>query len=225
VKYLLHCIFGSGADPQPSVPAAGIRMVAAHGLSAVFSCIDESTPALDVGRLMAYETVVAAFHKQRPVIPLRYGCTMESEAAIKRLLEEHREEYQRLLRQLEGMAEMGLRILVGNRQSPSAGEPPSAVPAAPGVTYLAALRKQYVAETSLTQQEQALEMGICKALDGVYAQERREASTINGSRLVSLFFLVPTTSIAWFVKRIEAFQSWNAARFLVSGPWPPYNFV
>ena len=119
MKFLLHCIFASGADPQPSVPAAGVSIVDAHGLRAAISCLNDSKLPFDVGRLLEYEKVVAAFHEHQPVIPLRYGLTMESEAAIRRLLDEHREEYQRLLRQFEGMAEMGLRILVDNRQSPS----------------------------------------------------------------------------------------------------------
>jgi len=225
VKYLLHCIFASCGDPRPSVPAAGVSIVDAHGLRAAISCLDESDLPFDINRLLAYEKVVAAFHEQRPVIPLRYGCTMESEAAIRRLLGEHREEYQRLLREFEGMAEMGLRILVGNRQNPRASESLGNVPSTPGTAYLASLRKRHAAETCLTQEEQALEAGICKALAGLYAQQRGEASTIDGMRLVSLFFLVPAKSIAWFVKQVEGFHSWTAARFLLSGPWPPYNFV
>jgi hypothetical protein len=225
VKYLLHCIFASGADPQPAVPAGDILIVAAHGLSAAVSRVDESEPTFDVGRLLAYEKVVAALHQQRSVIPLRYGCTMESEAAVQRLLDEHRDEYHRLLRQFEGMAEMGLRILVGNRLSPPAGERLTLVSPTPGVAYLTVLRQRYAAETRLTPEEQALEMGICSTLTGLYAQERVEASTIEGRRLVSLFFLVPTKSVAWFIKRIEGFQCWKAAKFLLSGPWPPYNFV
>ncbi len=224
MKYLLHCIFASNADPQPSVPA-GVVIVEALGLRAALSCLDGPRPPLDIGCLLAYEKVVAALHEQQPVIPVRYGCTMESEAAVRRLLDEHREEYQRLLREFEGMAEMGLRILVGNRQNSRAGESLSNAPATPGAAYLDSLRKRHAAETRLTEEEQTLAAGIYKALGGLYVRERGEASTIDGMRLLSLFFLVPTKYIAWFLKRIERFHSWRAPRLLVSGPWPPYNFV
>ena len=225
MKYLLHCIFASGADLPPSVTPFGVSIVDAHALRAAISCLNESKLPLDVGRLLAYEKVVAAFHERQPVIPLRYGCTMENEAAIRRLLEENCEEYQRLLRHFEGMVEMGLRILVGNRQKPQASHSHGNAPTTPGAAYLASLRKQHAAETRLTEEEQALETEICTTLAGLYARQRGEASTIEGARLLSLFFLVPRTSVAWFAKRLEDFQSWRVAKFLLSGPWPPYNFV
>src|SRR2546425_4228199 len=37
----------------------------------------------------------------------RYGCVMESESAVIRLLEEHHKEYEALLNRLPGMTEMG----------------------------------------------------------------------------------------------------------------------
>ena len=48
-------------------------------------------------RLLAYERVVEAIHAKQAVIPLRYGCVMESESAVIRYLEDHRQEYEALL--------------------------------------------------------------------------------------------------------------------------------
>ena len=48
---------------------------------------------------------------RQAVIPLRYGCVMESESAVIRLLEDHRQEYEALLARLTGMTEMGIRVL------------------------------------------------------------------------------------------------------------------
>ena len=55
--------------------------------------------------------VVEAIHARQSVIPLRYGCLMESESAIVRLLEDHRQEYEAILGRLRGMTEMGIRVL------------------------------------------------------------------------------------------------------------------
>ena len=55
-----------------------------------------------VSSLLAYERVVEAIHARQAVIPLRYGCVMESESAVIRLLEDHRQEYEALLARLLG---------------------------------------------------------------------------------------------------------------------------
>ena len=56
-------------------------VVAAHGLAAVVSRVEETSSAPSVASLLAYERVVEAIHARQAVIPLRYGCLMESESA------------------------------------------------------------------------------------------------------------------------------------------------
>jgi len=48
-----------------------------------------------VARLLAFERVVESIHARQTALPLRYGCRMESEAEILRLLEERRESTRR----------------------------------------------------------------------------------------------------------------------------------
>ena len=65
-----------------------------------------------VARLLAYERVVESIHAVQTALPLRYGCWMESKEEIRRLLEEHREEYQALLKRLDGMTFPGNGVAV-----------------------------------------------------------------------------------------------------------------
>ena len=218
MKYLLYCVFRQGSDDSPSAP--GTCVVAAHGLTAVVSQVEETSAAPSVASLLAYEKVVEAIHGRGSVIPLRYGCLMESEPAIVRWLEDHRQEYLALLSRLHGLTEMGIRVLCAAR-SGSLRE--SCLP--PGAAYLASLRRRYSGADGFAPDEAQLADRIAGSLSGCYTEERREISPAGQGRLVSLYFLTPRSSVECFRRKARQIRPPGGAKLLLSGPWPPYNFA
>ena len=108
MKYLLNCICQQDVVELPQDP--GIRIVAGHGLAAVVSQVEESTRGPSISSLLAFEKVVEAIAARQTVVPMRYGCLMESEQQVVQLLEDHRQEYEALLIRLRDMTEMGIQI-------------------------------------------------------------------------------------------------------------------
>src|ERR1035437_7582954 len=141
MKYLLYCIVQPELEAAPLQP--GIGVVAAHGLAAVVARVEETSLAPSVSSVLAFEKAVEAIHAGRAVIPLRYGCLMESESAILRLLEGQQEEYLSLLDRLGGMTEMGIRVLCPARPAFPAESKFAASKLSPGAAYLASLRNRY----------------------------------------------------------------------------------
>jgi hypothetical protein len=43
--------------------------------------------------------------------------------------------------------------------------------------------------------------------------------------LASIYYLVPRDSVAEFRKAFQSMSLNNPAKLLLSGPWPPYNFM
>ena len=224
MKHLLHCVFRHTADEPPEGCGGEVFVVAGHGLAAAASRMQDGDAVPDVSRLLAYQKVIEAFHASRAVIPMRYGCFLESESAIVRLLEDHREEYETLLCQLEGMAEMGIRVLLKTRQWPPPWEE-EVIPSAPGAAYFAMLRKRHASSDGLTPDEGRLAEQISSSLCGFYDRLRTEASTAAAGRLLSLYFLTPKTSVGNFRDRVRQMHFPEGTKLLLSGPWPPYNFV
>ena len=218
MKYLLYCIFQQDLAEPP--PEPGMCVVAAHGLAAVVSRVEETSSAPSVSSLLAYERVVEAIHARQAVIPLRYGCLMESESAIIRLLEDHRQEYEALLGRLRGMTEMGIRVLCPARPGSVPGSPLS-----PGAAYLASLRNRYSSGNSLAPEEAQLADQITGLLSGCYTEQRREISPADQGRLVSLYFLTPKTDVERFRNKARQICPPGGTKLLLSGPWPPYNFA
>lgn len=218
MKYLLYCIFQQDLDEPP--PEPGMCVVAAHGLAAVVSRVEETSSAPSVSSLLAYERVVEAIHARQAVIPLRYGCLMESESAIIRLLEDHRQEYEALLSRLRGMTEMGIRVLGPARPGLLRPSPQS-----PGAAYLASLRGRYGPPDNLAPEEAQLADQITGLLSGCYAEQRREIAPADQGRLVSLYFLTPRTDVERFRNKARQICPPSGTKLLLSGPWPPYNFA
>lgn len=217
MKYLLHCIVRH-LDEIPREP--GMCVVAAHGLAAVVSRVEETRYAPSVSAVLTFERVVEAIHARQSVIPLRYGCLMESESAIIRLLEDHRQEYEALLGRFRGMAEMGIRVLCPNL--------PGCLPKStlsPGAAYLASLRSRYSVGHSLGLQEAHVADQITGKLIGCYREQRREISPAAQGRLISLYFLTPKTGVERFRNKVRQSCATGGAKWLLSGPWPPYNFA
>jgi len=218
MNHLLYCVVHQEVDGPPSGP--GAYVLAIRGLAAVVSLVEGTNSAPGVSSLLAYEKVVETFHARQTVIPLRYGCLMESESAIIRLLEEHRQEYEALLGRLCGMSEMGIRVLCPARPEPLPG---CSMP--PGAAYLASLRSRYGREGCLAPEEAQLADWIAGPLTGCYAEERREIAPTGQGRLLSQYFLTPQSSVEAFRNRVRHVRPPGGARLLLSGPWPPYNFA
>jgi hypothetical protein len=218
MKYLLYCIVQPDLEAAPLKP--GIGVVAAHGLAAVVARVEQTSLAPSVSSVLAFEKVVEAIHARQAVIPLRFGCLMESEAAILRLLEDHRQEYEFLLGRLRGMTEMGIRVLC-----PARPRILPEFPLSPGAAYLASLRKRYSCGNSLAPEEAQLADRIAALLSGCYTEQRREISPADQGRLLSLYFLTPKTGVEHFRNQARQICPPGGTKLLFSGPWPPYNFA
>jgi hypothetical protein len=217
MSYLLYCICEPDVDMPPQEP--GIRVVTGHGLAAVVSQ-DEVDEPPTVARLLAFERVVESIHARQTALPLRYGCRMESEAEILRLLEERREEYEALIERLRGMTEMGIRLLW-----PARAYPQPAAAATPGAAYLASLRQRYEAGGVLMPEEVEASNRIAGLLGDLFAEQRSEVSSSRQGRLLSLAFLTPRARVEEFRGKAREITPPGGAKLLLSGPWPPYSFV
>lgn len=220
MKNLIHCILRNPAA-CPAARRRGVTLVESGNLAAAVTHSGSGSAAPDATQLLRYERVIANLHAAGPVIPLRYGCLVEDEAAAVRLLEEGRAGYEALLQRLENQVEMGLRVLW---DAPQDG-PPAAPPATPGAAYLAAARRRRCLQPELTPAEREWALGVCAGLSDLYCEERQEARLAGAGRLVSLYFLVPRQAVRRFRARLRRMVSGQGRGFLVSGPWPPYNFV
>jgi hypothetical protein len=243
VKFLLYCVFGSreGQEtPRPQgVCGQPVFTVASNGLCAAMSRICPSNILPNIGRALAYGRVIESFHREFTVVPMRYGCVFEEQSQVLRMLEERAGEYRAMLKELEGCVEMGICVLwedgrgsvVEEESSVSESVFEKGDAANGGRAYLAERKAYYAPWERFVRRKDALLERCRAAFAGLFVRCKAEISPwrVKGSPLgigvPSFYFMIRRGSVEAFKEAFREFSSREKDKFLLSGPWPPYNFV
>lgn len=111
----------------------------------------------------------------------------------------------------------------GNGRSGHAALPESA--GGDGGGYLAARRAQYAARArDAAAAARAIDQAR-GALEGLAVACRVEPGAVGDRRLASIVFLVRREFVECFREAFRRLEQTTATRALLTGPWPPYNFV
>ena len=179
------------------------------------------------------------YHRRGAVVPMRYGCVVEQESQAIQLLEEHGPQYEALLQELDGCVEMGLRVLLpsgpwatvipggpeGSREVAGPCPPdPAAAADRLGLTYLTARKAHYASQDRWTKEYRQAADAVPGAVHRTVCQ-MHHGSSFPRLPLLSLYFLVPRPAVESFRQAFRQLTESESARLLLSGPWPPYNFV
>jgi hypothetical protein len=236
---MIHCIVRVPRRSSVS-PGAGLRWIDGDGIGALIGDVDPSElPAASNTRLQSYADVVARIHMNEVLIPMRFGCVLTSDDSVRELLVRYRE---RLLSQLEHVgdcAEFGIRLLLPEASAAStSGDDPafdrgenggrqsaSGASAGPGLAHLTSIRLRLDRELLVTAEARVARTAIEALVSGLFREVRDELGQIAGRHLMSLYFLVPREQGDAFVESLRQDASSVVGAGLMSGPWPPYNFV
>jgi len=231
MAYLLYGILKESVINEilTGVKGQPLIFVEAHGLCAAVSELDVEEGAPPVAELLAYAQVVEALHHHQAVVPMRYGCFLNGIPAIQDILKARQRQYEALLAELAGHVEMGIRILLPAREceaiSPAGAALPEEAPAINGRAYLALRKVHYRMQEETTQGRQALIDRYIKAFSGLYARHRTETDAKKESVILSLYFLTPEIDVNRFRETFGGMMAKGNDEAMLSGPWPPYNFV
>ncbi len=244
MSFLLYCIFQTRENQEPPHLSCEnniwpVLFITSNNLTAAVSRVDRSGLIPDTSRVLAYEKIISLLHRDFTVIPMRYGCVLDEESQIIRLLESRCKAYTALLSKLEGCVEIGIRALQGcddpllhyteeSSLHPMARERYSP---SPGLDYLAARKLHHAQKEELARQDLRVIEKIREPFAGLYVKCKVENHTPRFGNytlftpLLSLYFLVPKGSVEAFQKKFYSISVLKSPKLLLSGPWPPFNFV
>lgn len=244
MSYLMYCLFQHVEEPKldgvAGVQGQPVAILSSKGLSAVISMVSvPQLPPADLASIRAYQSVIEHFHRERTIIPMRYGCLFSAETQIICFLEDHSNGYHALLEELEGCVEMGIRLLLNHSacedRAPSTGCPDRVPPlpgfAATGRGYLSARRSHYADRDQLAHAETAMLETVRAPFAGLFVRCKAEKPMSRmgnqqpSPRMLSLYFLVKREEVGKFRQAFQEFAPGCSTRVLLSGPWPPFNFV
>lgn len=247
MSLLLYAIAVAGSRQatrlMPELPSgvggAPTRLIEANGLGAAASRVEPPDLTPSVERALAYARVVEALHADRTVLPLRYGCVLDQESDVMKLLCTQGRAYAERLQGLDGCVEMGVRVLAakegsggtGNSGVESVAGPRDLYGFVPGMAYLIRRRAVHAERERNAQEGAAFVPPLCAALAGLFVKCQVEHGAALGPRsflcvpLLSLHFLVERDGLPSFLAAARRIDFIDGARLLLSGPWPPYNFA
>ncbi len=116
---------------------------------------------------------------------------------------------------------MGIRILLPEQVVESRQEKQPVN----GQDYLSSRKTHYRMKEETSHHHQRLLDRTLQAFSGLYSRHRTETAAKNGSVILSLYFLAPGNKVSLFREAFRRITEDGEAKALISGPWPPYNFV
>jgi hypothetical protein len=231
MSYLVYCILNGYRGPaRPSlrgVSAQTVWVLDCDDLCAALSgdarspeAASEPPSAPQLDDLVAYAKVVEAFNRVETVVPMRFGCRFPGIAEVRAWLRRNAAQLRALLQRVDGCVEMGVRALLLETSPPAPSARAAAGAARPGAAYLAARR----VELALAQRCDRLAQQLREALSGRFRECIAEIGGVGRSPMASLHFLVERRALHAFRDAFARIATTEAA-LMLSGPWPPYNFV
>lgn len=176
-----------------------------------------------------HERVIETLMLHGATLPVRFGTILADEERVRTLLVERQTTFMADLAYLAGKVEMGLRVL-WERPESEEGEPSSMMikgrgGEGPGIRYLqqraAELKREEVVQARGKRLAEQLNAALCSVTVDSHLQILQTKRL-----LLSAAYLVEQEAIETFRKEVETLRrSYPHLHFLVSGPWPAYNFV
>jgi hypothetical protein len=221
--------------PGGGVEGADVRTVEHAGLAALVSTLDGD--ALAAAReVRAHWRVLEEASKSGPVLPVRFGTVMESDAAVReRLLEPGAEELLELLAALQGRLQLNVRAEYDEEQllrevvrsSPPIAALRDRVRALPeNAGYYERIRMgELVAAEVARHRERDDALSLARLEKLAVASRIEERSSANSA--FNLAFLVDGEAVDRFSEAVGRLRQELGERVSLRyvGPLPPYSFV
>ncbi|MEI8191950.1 MAG: GvpL/GvpF family gas vesicle protein [candidate division NC10 bacterium] len=210
-------ILGLGGNP--------VRLLPRGDVAAVVSRSTLTSWPLDDAHLTLHEAVVEEVMKSRPILPVRFNTLLRTEEAVIALLDERARDFRSALERVRGRVEMGLRVLwepPGESEAPADQEIEGR---GPGTEYLSRRLKDEWRRAKLLQAGERLIQELDAPLRSLAIESRLQRFPTKRF-LVAGAYLVERHRVDAFREGVmTARERFPRLRFLLTGPWPPYNFV
>jgi hypothetical protein len=199
------------------------------------AAIDRGLRDLDwvSARALGHEAVVEHFGRAGTVLPMKLFTLFDGDARALAAIGARRRTLGRAIGRIAGRREWGLRARLDPDRAPRPATDRAAAPRrrAPGTRFLLERRGARVAERRGLEQAREEAERAFRELSRLADDVRRHPATeaAPGSRvLMDAAFLVPVRQTAPFraaVRRWATRLRARGCRVVLTGPWPPYNFV
>lgn len=212
MSFVLYCVLSNSVELPPIVTGVEEAPVEAReigSLRVLFSRVGTlpSEPPALAQEAMRFQSVIQQAFGAGVLIPFRFPTIVESEAEILEHVDSHKDKYVQALQRLEGKAQLEVKIAQGGLRT-SAPEPQT------GTEYLKTRQMESAPKRELSQ-----EVRDAAGNDALGCVERESGGVLR------LYVLIEHANAAEVKRRISHLKPKAGLRAVVSGPWPPSEFI
>jgi hypothetical protein len=227
LKAILSEITGLGRDE--------LYLVSSGNISALASKCNQEKQSWTKEQALEFAGVTEKLSEHFNLLPVRFGAILQSDDAIRQMLETHQNAFENNLKKTAGKSEYGLKALWDyekvksdtferlNSEGIQHGDYFRRSSA--NTNYLFEKLKKHKMEEALLQYVEKFTEEIIQALKPLYA-EAKFKKMVSDSIMLDAVFLVDKVHHDILKERIVALgKSYSDLQFLITGPWPPYSFI
>jgi len=243
---MIYSILKAAEDPghlpavlsgMRGISNADFHEVSYDDITAVVCDVQKASLVTDRSATMDYAGVIDSLFKDFTLLPVRFGSVMESEGEIRNMLERNHIEIQKNLLKVEGKVEFGLKVFCDTEklkagfnikpepEAKSAGKPGTGQNNSVYMDYVKKKLAEYRLEETVLSYVNSVIKEITECLTGVEAtgKFKKMASPAN---IIDALFLIKKEMTAELIRVVKDLQTrYPDLNFMLTGPWPPYNFV
>ncbi|SFQ98559.1 GvpL/GvpF family gas vesicle protein [Desulfoscipio geothermicus] len=207
--------------------------LAVNGLGMVVSPAGAEDGKVLSQNILAHNTVMEYLMDRFTVLPVRFGTLVSGENEARKLLVNYRSQFARQLKRLHGKVEMGVKVLwnteqvlSGFRESEILGELKlkNLESDTPGHKFLFRKYREKAPEMYLERKAVQIADQIHEPLARQSLEARRHILR-TPALILSGAYLLDRENVSGFRGEfLHLKRNFSDYNFLMSGPWPPYNF-
>jgi len=204
-------------------------------ISAAVGDIDKADLEVNKECVLAYERIMESLMARYTLLPMRFGTLVKTDKEVSGLLEKCYDRFVINLRQVKGKLEYGLKALWDIEETNleirtlSETEDPKGIDRLKG----SSPHKRYLLEKLKEHRfEKALMTKAEKIIEDIHNPLKELSSLSECKKMVTekiildAAYLVEEQKKGAFIQRFgELREKRRDLKFLLTGPWPPYNFV
>ena len=209
--------------------------VSCNKLTAIVAEISRKKVVVNTENALTFAKVIDKLSRHYPILPIRYGTLMDSDESIILLLEKYESKFEQNLCVVENKEEFSLKVFWDYekeskkiRQQIYATEMENRTPFqgdSSSKAYLLQKMKEHRFENALLTSVEQLVGEICMLLtrfNPIYKFKKMVSQTM----ILDAVLLFDKEQKEVLIRAIDGLKNQHKnLRFLLTGPWPPYNFV
>ena len=219
---MLTCIYAI-ADYSVQELMLPLYTVIYRDIAAIVGTTCKEELAFDKQAAIEYGATLEVLNEKFTLLPCRFGTFLRNENAVLQVLQQQYFFYKERLEVLRDKQELGLKVL--SEKGARAQSANNEKQLKDGKEYLLQKFYDYQADEERRQVVQ-------KTVDIIHGELQKlssmnvKSSEINGHVVFSGNYLVEKKTESFFCSKVKVLQGmYPELKFLLTGPWPPYNFV